>query len=123
VVVAAFELYTTFNVANNNAGDNNNNAVVNKEEPILEATDHSRSDRGGGVGPPAAQGTLRSMEKISRQNQLVNNWLSGDAEMNYGGFNLGSLVDESITTPIMRQIMKEESHFLENHKVRFGNDY
>jgi len=63
------------------------------------------------------------MVKISRQNQLVNNWLSGDAEMNYGDFNLRSLVDESITKPIMRQIMKEESHFLENHKVRFGNDY
>jgi len=120
----AFERYTTFNVANNNAGDNNAvNAVVNKEEPILEATDHSRLDSGGGAGPPAAQGTLRSMEKICRQKQLVNNWLSGDAEMNYGDFNLGSLVDESITKPIMRQIIKGESHFLENHKVRFGNDY
>jgi len=93
-------------------------AVQKVQHAFSNPTKNSKINRGSEAGPLASQGTSRSAKETSRQKQLDTNWHSGHPEMNHGNFNLGSLVDESIPKPIMRQIMKEDSNFLERQDPR-----
>ena len=97
----AFERYSASNIADNNKED----TVLNNEDAISESADHARLDHGGGEAGPVATHKIRG-EESSRQQRLGNNWQSCHDKKNYQPIDLVSLVDESITKPVMEQIMK-----------------